>query len=256
MAMYQYEIGTVDHRDANGRLQSTEYIQKMTRTWDDDGAAIVFGDKYGTKLYNHAKLNEFVRTLNNAQVGYFFRLILNVNRRSEICRYDERAQRLTPLRSEREIQDYLGMTKSPWYTFRKILKEKHIYEEIPHCSGRRYILNPVYAVESHNRMTEEMAFAFGQEIAPYLSPRKRELVYGLCGESSAPVETTDDDAEIIVAQPKRDDEHQRIMRGMEQQMQHEKELLDQFRYSVDLDKVRAKKSIHWLNDWMDDVIGA
>ena len=45
MAVYQYELGTVDHRDENGRLQETVYYQKATKTWQDGDAVQVFGDK-------------------------------------------------------------------------------------------------------------------------------------------------------------------------------------------------------------------
>ena len=255
MAVYQYEMGTVDHRDENGRLQETVYYQKATKTWQDGDAVQVFGDKNGTKLYNHAKLNEFVHVLSTEQLGYFFRLVLNVNRNGEICRYDCSARRLVPLRSEREIQDYLGMSKSSWYRFRSILKERHIYQEIPHCTGKRYLLNPVYAVESHNLMTEEMAFAFRYDVYPYLSSRKRELVANLLGETSAPMEIVTDD-EIEVVSPTESRPKSQALQNMERQLQLEKEIIDQFRNSVDWDMVHAQRTVRWMSDYMDDIIGA
>lgn len=256
MAMYQYEMGTVDHRDENGRLQETVYYQKATKTWQDGDAVQVFGDKNGTKLYNHAKLNELVHALSTEQLGYFFRLVLNVNRKGEICRYDSSARRLIPLRSEREIQDYLGMSKSSWYRFRSILKERRIYQEISHCTGKRYLLNPVYAVESHSLMTEEMAFAFRYDVYPYLSPRKQELVANVFGETLAPAEIAADD-EIVMTPPTEGVlKSQDLLRDMEQQLQLEKEVIDQFLSSVDWDMVHSQRAVRWMSDYMDDIIGA
>ena len=162
---------------------------------------------FGTKpanLFFAREIRDLLPKIKNSDGYYIMKIMANINDCGEICRYDSHKNKLTPIRSQADFGDFLGLSKPATSQFLKRMDKLNLVRSARHLSAsthkieKTFYFSPAIMLKSRKINVDYYA-AFQDVVDERVKPWTRADLHDFLADDAPLAKSQEDKKDEIAA---------------------------------------------------------